>query len=512
MTSNLDMFKLYDIRTRHERLSDADSERLLKAIALYYRDSVRVSRIYIARDARLYGAKLLDMAVEIFPRYGLEVFFNPVQISTCQFYYSCMRDRDGGGMMITASHNPSDYIGFKLVGPDVTPIAMGCGPDGGLEQVRKNYVADAPYPAGTPAGVHVAQYQSDYVDYSMRLAGVKPGDLRGMRVFGEFLAGSSGADFALAMDRAGATYTLSHVVPDGFFPYGNPNPVEEPSIAPARKKVAEGSYDIGYCFDGDGDRMDLMYPDGQQVIPGLNISLLIPYIKEIFKPYFGENYPFKAFVDVKAIPLALIEISRAGIEQHIIRNGHSFIKEKLREYQQEGYIVSEEESSHYYMNFPFDPEDLSKGFAATENSLFFALLTARALKENPQGYRRIYELQKGIYRYREWPLYFNVYDEMVHIIADVENEMRARGATVIKEMADGSDLDAAVMRFNLPTVFTADTRFPQEWCQVAQRISRSEDAMTRWEVVASDPALCKKMNDVIIAIADRYVEKGLAHY
>ncbi len=513
MDNTAEMFKLYDIRTKHQNLTHEDSRRVITAIARYFKDSVQVDSIYIARDARLYCAELMDMALEIFPRFGIEVYFNPVQISTCQFYYSCMQHRNGGGMMITASHNPSDYVGFKLVGRDVTPIAMGCGAAGGLEQVRRNFMDDLPAPENaTPARVHVAQYQREYVAYSMRLAGVKPGDLEGMQFFGEFLAGSAGTDFAMAMDIAGARFTLRHSVPDGFFPYGNPNPIEESSIAAAREIVRQGNYDMGFCFDGDGDRMDLMYPNGEQIIPGLNISLLIPYIKEIFAPWFGRDYPFKAFVDVKATPLALIEISRAGIQQHIIRNGHSFIKEKLREYQSEGYLVSEEESSHYYMNFPFDPDDLSKGFAATENSLFFTMLSARVLKENPEGYRRIFHLQQGVRRYREWPLFFRQHEAMDRIMLDVENAMRQRGATVIKEMDDGSDLDATLMRFNLPEHINGDTRFPESWCQVAQRISRSEDAMTRWEVVASDQQLCDEYNNVVKEIADSYVKQGIAYY
>lgn len=513
MSVDKKMFKLYDIRTKYQNLSDEDADRVIAAIGRYYKESVKVSSLYIARDARLYCAKLMDRMLEILPKYGIEIFFNPVQISTCQFYYSCMQNRNNGGIMITASHNPSEYIGFKLLGPDMFPIALGCGPDDGLAKVRQNYLENFPIPENdSPAKVHVAQYQKEYIDYSMKIAGVKPGDFKGMKVFGEFLAGAAGTDFALAMDKAGAEFNLSHPVPDGFFYYGNPNPIEEESIAPTREIMRKGGYDIGFCFDGDGDRMDLMYPDGSQIIPGLNMSLLIPYIKDIFKPHFGEDFNFKTFVDVKAIPLALVEISKAGIEQHIIRNGHSFIKLKLKEYQEEGYIVSEEESSHYYMNFPYNPDDLSEGFAATENTLFFSLLTIRALKENKAGYERIYQMQKGIYRYREWPLYFNVYDEMENIMDDVEQAMRNRGAMVIKDMDDGSELDATLMRFNLPTVINGETCFPGIWCQVAQRISRSEDAMTRWEVVASSPELCKEMNDVVIEIADSYVSKGLAHY
>ena len=166
------------------------------------------------------------------------------------------------------------------------------------------------------------------------------------------------------------------------------------------------------------------------------------------------------------------------------------------------------------MNFPYDPADTGKGFSPVENTLFFALLTAKALKENPAGYQRLFELQKGIYRYREWPITFSPGHEaeMEQIMAEVETLMRTCGATVIRDMDDGSDLDATLMRFCLPEHITAETEFPELWCQVAQRISRSEDGMCRWEVVASGEALCKEINDLILSITDRYVKKGIAHY
>ena len=70
------------------------------------------------------------------------------------------------------------------------------------------------------------------------------------------------------------------------------------------------------------------------------------------------------------------------------------------------------------MNFPVDPSDPSKGLTATENTLFFALLTARAVRENGAAYERIRELQKGIYRFREWPLNFRTPEKMERIMAE----------------------------------------------------------------------------------------------
>ena len=206
--------------------------------------------------------------------------------------------------------------------------------------------------------------------------------------------------------------------------------------------------------------------------------------------------------------------SKRGANVHIIRNGHSFIKEKLDENCSKGYFASEEESAHYYMNFPLDLDDFSKGFAAVENTLFFALVTALSYKENPEDYKKAYALQNSLFREREWPLYCdNAPEKMEGILKEVENRMKEEGAIVIKDMDDGSDLDATLMRFNLPVTFDSSSSLSgKTWAQVAQRISRSEDAMCRWEVVSNDKKECQRLNEIVKSITDKYVKDGYARY
>ncbi len=140
---NLTMFKQYDIRTRHNALSDALKERLYNAIAIYFRDYVKAKSVVIGRDARLYVPELAEGIARLLRKAGIEVFINPLPISTCQFYYTCMKHRDSAGVMVTASHNPAEYIGLKLVAPEVSPIAYGCGPADGIAKIKELYVADA---------------------------------------------------------------------------------------------------------------------------------------------------------------------------------------------------------------------------------------------------------------------------------------------------------------------------------------------------------------------------------
>ena len=506
----LGMFKLYDIRTKEQNLTEEIRERLYNAIVLYYKENLKATSVVICRDARLYVPQLVEGLTLVFNKAGIDVFMNPLPISTCQFYYTCMKHKESAGIMVTASHNPGEYVGMKLMAPGLLPIAYGNGPEGGIEKIKKYYLSAETAPLATTTGkVIVVNELDSYINYSMELAGVTEGSLKGLRVLFDFLNGSAGFEEALAFQKAGATVTFRNLVPNGFFPHGDPNPIIETSISPTRQAMKEGSYDIGFCFDGDGDRMDLMDSDGQQLVPGLNMSIIIPKIMEIYGGIKREFY-----ADVKALPIALCEIAKAGANVHIIRNGHSFIKAKLRDNCNCGYFASEEESAHYYMNFPYDHKDLSKGFAAVESTLFFALLTARCRLENPEAYKRIRELQASTYRAREWSLHCEAKPEMMpQILSDVEKKMVSLGAQVIKTMDDNSDLDATLMRFNLPSSFDSNTSLEGvTWAQVAQRISRSEDALVRWEVVSNNQEECNRLNSLIREITDVYVSKGYARY
>lgn len=506
---NLKMFKPYDIRSKVENLDSDIISRLSRATALYFKEYAKVESVLICRDARLYVPSLAESLIASLRDVGITTLVNPLPISTCQFYYTLMQYPEAGGIMVTASHNPGNYVGLKLLAKDLFPIAYGCGPEGGIEKIKELYIEDRKVQNCEKGKCIVVNKLNEYIDYSMHLAGVKEDSLKGLKVLLEFLSGSVGTEVALAFQKAGADIEVRHLIPDGFFPSGDPNPIIESSIAPARKAMKEGNFDIGFCFDGDGDRMDLMYKTGEQIVPGLNMSIIAPYIMDIYK---GEKREF--YADVKAIPEALCEIAKSGANVHIIRNGHSFIKAKLRDNCDKGYFASEEESAHYYMNFPYDTEDFSRGFAAVESTLFFALLTAKCYLLHPEKYERAYKIQNSIYREREWPLHCEAAPEkMPEILEEVEKIMVKEGAMVIKDMDDGSDLDATLMRFNLPLTFDSSSSLEGKmWAQVAQRISRSEDAMCRWEVVSNDEKECLRLNGLVKSVTDKYVNAGFAKY
>ncbi len=520
---NFGMFKAYDIRTRSSRLTPAISRRLMAAVGRYILEDLKADSVVLGRDARLAAPALMELAVELLPWMGISVIVNPLQISTCQFYYGCMQNPGSAAVMFTASHNPGEYIGLKVLGPGMVTLAMDSGPAGGITGILARYLEGGeprPSPAGR-AGVSVRRYLDEYIDYSMRLAGVGKDSLAGIPILADFLGGSAGTEVSEAFGIAGARFHARNLVPDGLFPAGEPNPIIEKTILPTRELMRSGGFLCGFCFDGDGDRMDVMDSRGEQLAPSFNMSVLMPEVMKYFKEVHarggfpgGSYMPWQPhmYSDVKANPMAMVDQAGSGIGVHIIRNGHSFIKEALRNNFRRQYLAASEESAHYYMNFPYDADDPGKGFAATENALYFSLLTARMWAGHPRLFEAAMARQATIVREREWPCHFHDEKLMENVMTEVEAEFLRQGLRVVKTMEDGSSLDATLMRSGLPEVIDSRTSLSGSWYQVAQRISRSEEGMTRWDVVSNSEKSCREAVAAIRTITDRYVAAGAAEY
>lgn len=520
---NISMFKAYDIRTKSSSLTITLSRRLVTAVGRYFKEILKVSTVMVGRDARLGAPALLELAVDIFSEMGLQVLVNPLQISTCQFYFGCMQNRNAAAVMFTASHNPGEYIGLKLMAPHMQPLAMENGSLGGIACIREFYITDKAQriPLSRRGKVVITRYLDQFIEYSMKLAGVEKDSLSGASILTDYLSGAAGTETTEALGLLGARLRVRNLIPDGNFPVGDPNPIVQKSIQPTWDLMRKGSFDFGFAYDGDGDRMDIMNNKGEQLAPSFNLSILIPeissYFKRVYDLGFFEGGTTKLwhphmYYDVKANPPSVVAQAQKGIGVHVIRNGHSFIKEALRQNMQNQFLVASEESAHYYMNFPYDLDDLSQGFAATENTLYFTLLTAKLWASDPKVYEDAFEVQNQIYRKREWPCHFFSEELMEPVMEEVERAFATQGLSIFKHMEEGSDLDATLMRSGLPALIDESTSLNGDWLQVAQRISRSEEGMTRWEVSSSSQNRCQEAVEIIRGVTDKYVRSGDAEY
>lgn len=481
---NPGMFRAYDIRTPSDRLAPELSERLAHASAYYFRHVLKTNKVILYRDARLSGAQYLEQGMDVFKSLGFQVLTYPLPSSVCMFYFSCLQHADAAGIMYGASHNPGRDTGQKIVGPGLRPIAMNCGPGGGLKRIMELYLDGTRVEKTSGGCVKPVNYFEKYVNYSMELAGVRPGELSGLKVLMDFLMGTAGLEFTYAFDIAGADVTARNLAPNGFFTAGEPNPVIVQSIQPTLEMLEKGDYRFGVCFDGDGDRMDFLDSKGRQLSPGFNLSVIAPRLKKLFENSFSGPYAPQFYADLKANPLAVAELAGNGFEVHMIRNGHSQIKQALMNNFKSQFIGAVEESAHYYLNFPVCAGDGRKGFAATENTLFYGLLTAKAWLADPEKYEEMIELQNRTFREREWGYKFPDSNKRALAMKEIEEEFVKLGGEAMTSMADGTDLEAVMLREGLPLVIDGSAKIGREWTQISQRISQSEEGLARWEVSA----------------------------
>jgi phosphomannomutase len=203
------------------------------------------------------------------------------------------------------------------------------------------------------------------------------------------------------------------------------------------------------------------------------------------------------YADLKSNPLALMEMARSGVGVAVIRNGHSQIKNAM--FENAAMFGTVEESAHFY-------EAFTHGGAryCTENTLYIALLVARAWHENSARFDRLLEIQARTAREREWGYKFPSDALRAEALEAVQACFEGKGARALSRMPNGYDLDATMMRRGLPFVIQADTPLAPDWLQVCQRVSHSENGLARWEVVAASADIARDAKQAIAAIASRF--------
>ncbi len=491
---NLSMFRAYDIRTPSSQLTADLAARLARAEARYIRDDLGAPGVVVAHDARRTGPQYLTITMSAFRDSGLDVVYLPGACSTSYFYYAAMRHPRYAAVIVGASHNPSGDTGQKILGPGVQPIAQGIGPEGGLDRIKAHYIANASAkPSGSRGSLRTKELIEEFVNHSLALAEVKPGGMEGARVFHDYLFGAAGREMMLAFDRAGAMLEPLHFTADGSFPLGDPNPVKQAVIRTGLEALRSGQHQVGMFFDGDGDRLDIYRGDGTYLSSSFVYAAILP---EIRKRFAGEG--LGVFADLKSNPLAIIEMARTGVTVDVIRNGHSQIKESLKNDLSRFGAV--EESAHYYEAFSIGRE----GRYCTENTLYLALLVARTWHEDPARFDRLIAIQATTARQREWGYKFPSDTARAEALDAVREHFQGHGATALDRMKNGMDLEATLMRRGLPFDVNAQTRLASDWIQVSQRVSQSENGLARWEVVGATADLVSQAKREIAACVSRF--------
>lgn len=336
MAIDLSIFKDYDIRGTYPNQINKE---VFAAIAHAIVRKFQPKTIAICRDMRLSGQEIRDAMVDVFTSLGVDVFDAGLTGTEMQYFIAGTKDYDLV-LMISASHNPPEYNGLKVVKKG--PVAVTS--ESGMYDVR-DLIKEGPMPAavskGTVTSIDLWDEWKTKVRSLVDIATLKP-----LSVVIDAGNGMGGVLSSKVFEQLPMKVTPLYFEPDGHFPNHVPNPLIEANTADLKKKILEIGADVGLTFDGDADRMFLVDDTGREVSGTITTALLARYF---LKKYPGKLVLYNAICG-RIVPQT---IEKFGGTSKRVRVGHSYIKTYMRETDA---IFAGEHSGHYYYRDFFKAE------------------------------------------------------------------------------------------------------------------------------------------------------------
>ena len=334
MPIEITCFKAYVIRGRiPDQLNEDIAYRIGNATAAF----LDAKRVVIGRDMRLSSGELTDAVVTGLTDAGVEVL-DIGECGTEMVYFATAHLKTDGGIMVTASHNPADYNGLKLVREDAKPISG----DTGLTDIRLLAEQDDRLSASNKGRRVETDIFADYVSHMLSYVDVKK--LKPLKLVVN--AGNGMAGFAIdgLQPHLPFEFIKVHHQPDGTFPNGIPNPLLPENRASTANAVVEQGADMGIAWDGDFDRCFLFDEKGEFIEGYYIVGLLAESL-------LATNPGSKIIHDPRLTWNTLDIVGAAGGEAVQSKSGHSFIKEKMREV--DAVYGGEMSAHHYFRDFSY---------------------------------------------------------------------------------------------------------------------------------------------------------------
>jgi phosphomannomutase len=254
-------------------------------------------------------------------------------VGTEMLYFAVGQLELDGGIMVTASHNPKEYTGMKVVRRGAMPV----GGDSGLLDIRERALSMADMSGGQSLGpVREEDVFPGFVDKVLSFVDLEAVERR--RVVIDAANGMAGVMLPPVLERIPIDAVPYFFEPDGTFPNHEPNPLLPENREFVIGKVLEDKADLGAAFDGDADRCFFIDDDGE-FVPGDFVTALLA------ESMLEKNPGAKIIYDVRASWAVPETIERAGGIPLVNRVGHAFIKQRMRE---EDAAFAGEVSGHYY--------------------------------------------------------------------------------------------------------------------------------------------------------------------
>lgn len=378
MNINPGIFKGYDIRAVYP--TDINEENIVPIIKAIYaflkKDKGDESlSVVVGTDMRVSSPSLTKKAIETLTNLGADVIDVGI-VSTPTFYFSVSYFGYTSGIQITASHNPKEWNGIKIVKKGEKGL-IKIGKATGLEEIKQMVIThNFPEQTGRGTVSKKTGILEKEVENSLKIAGSP--EIKKFKIIAD-AANAMGSQYINAiskkipMDLVRMNFDL-----DGTFPAHQPDPLQSETLVDLQKKIIEEKADLGLAPDGDGDRLFFIDEKGDIVPPSIITSIVA---KELLAANKGEQI----FIDIRYILTPKKIIEENGGKVLITKVGHAYITEAMNKF---GGIFAGESSGHYFFRDTANSE--------SQMPIILIILKVLSQKNKPfsevvKEYRRSYE-------------------------------------------------------------------------------------------------------------------------
>ncbi len=410
-------FKAYDIRGQVP--SQLNVERA-RAIGHAFQAVVApTGPVVIGRDMRLSSAELAESLAQGLNEAGVDTLDIGL-VGTELVYHAASLPGMGGGIMVTASHNPADYNGMKMVREQAIPISA----DTGLQEMERYLAEGRQAVASATPGTHDSLEVVDgYIERLLAMIDTRA--VQPMKLVVNAGNGCAGPFF----DRLAAALPLEvvrlHHEPDGHFPNGVPNPLLMENRAETARAVIDSGAAFGIAWDGDFDRCFFFDHRGRFIEGYYLVGLLAARLLE---RHPGE----KIVLDPRLTWNTLAQVAEAGGQALVNKSGHAFIKERMRA---EDALYGGEMSAHHYF----------RDFSYCDSGMIPWLLLVETVSQTGRSLAELVDERIAAYPC-SGEINFTV-DDTDQVIAAVLAHYADQD--VVPDRTDGISLDFVDWRFNL---------------------------------------------------------------
>jgi phosphomannomutase len=400
------------------RIPDELNENIAQRIGRAYAEVINPGTVVVGHDIRLTSESIKAALVDGLREQGVDVF-DIGQCGTEEIYFATSHLKVGGGICVTASHNPKDYNGMKFVRAESKPISG----DSGLKEIQAKAETDDFVPAATRGGYESVDTSVAYVDHLLSyvdLTALKP-----LKIVCTAGNGGAGRVVDLLEPHLPFEFIKLHHEADGHFPNGVPNPMLEENRVASAALVRESRADLGIAWDGDFDRC-FFYDDTGEFIEGY-------YVVGLLASAFLAKGHDQIVVHDPRLTWNTIDVAQSvGGSAQQSKTGHAFIKETMRRV--DAVYGGEMSAHHYFRDFAYCDSGMIPWLLVAEIMSATGKTLASLVEERTKAFPCSGEINRTV-------------SDAQALITRVES-LYAKEAKTIEHM-DGLSLSYDDWRFNL---------------------------------------------------------------